>query len=60
MICSDAFTGLARTESQVLGSPDFRLVVIPHPLGGLGPGEVKARALAVVDAVVNALTGAAL
>ncbi len=57
MICSDAFATLARTESRALGAADLRLVAIPHPLGGLGRDDVKARAVDVADRVVAALTG---
>jgi len=59
MICSDAFLGLATAESQVLGLPDLRLVVIRHPLGGLGSAEVRARALGAIDSVAAVLTGSA-
>jgi hypothetical protein len=58
MICSDAFTSLVTAESQVLGVPNLRVVAIRHPLGGLGPADVRGRALEAVDAVAAILTGA--
>ena len=36
VICSEAFLNLARTQAGVFGVPDMPLIVIAHPLGGLG------------------------
>ncbi len=55
-ICTDEFVSLGRAEAQALGMPGLPLVVIPHPLGGLRPEEVRARAEAAVDGVVYVLT----
>ncbi len=40
-ICTDAFVGLARTESRNLGMPDLPLAIIRHPLGGEDADSVR-------------------
>jgi len=37
--------------------PDLRLAIIPHPLGGLMPEEVKEKADRVVEGIIASLTG---
>ena len=44
VICSEPFLGLARTQARVFGVPDLKIILIPHPLGGLDPDGVKSRA----------------
>jgi hypothetical protein len=44
VICSDLFLTLGKNQARVFGVPDLPLVVIPHPLGGLGLQAVKERA----------------
>ena len=44
VICSEPFAKLAKTQAKVFGVPDLPLLVIPHPLGGLDPAGVTARA----------------
>ena len=55
-ICTDEFVSLGRTEAQALGMPGLPLVVIPHPLGGLRPEEVRAKAEGAIDEIVYVLT----
>jgi hypothetical protein len=59
VICSDEFGPLGRAEAEVLGAPGLPLVPIPHPLADNGPGLVDAKAAAIVDEVIEALTGEA-
>ncbi len=47
---------MGRTEAQALGMLGLPLAVIPHPLGGLRPEEVWARADGAVAEVVYVLT----
>jgi hypothetical protein len=35
--------------------PDLPLVIVPHPIGGLRPEEVKAKANGIIDAVIARL-----
>lgn len=53
---TDAFASLARTAAQALGRPHLPLILVDHPIGGVAPSAVAARAEAVVDDVVAALT----
>lgn len=57
VICSDEFGPLGRAEAQVLGAPGLPLVAIPHPLADNLPDLVEAKAKAVADDVIAALTG---
>ena len=40
-----------------MGMPDLPLVIVPHPVGGLSPEEVKAKADGIIDAVIARLSG---
>jgi hypothetical protein len=53
---TDAFVSLGRTAGQALGLPHLPLITVAHPIGGLEPGIVAARAEAIVDDVLAALT----
>lgn len=56
VICSDEFAPLGRAESRALGIPGLPIAVIPHPLAGNGPEEVRRKAVAVADEVMAILT----
>ena len=43
VVCSEPFVKLARTQAKIFGVPDLPLIVIAHPLGGLGMDGVKDR-----------------
>ena len=53
VICSDPFLKLGRNQARVFGVPDLPLIVIPHPLGGLGLDGVKERAGVAMPQVVS-------
>jgi hypothetical protein len=53
---TDAFVSLAAAAAAALGMPHLPLVTVPHPIGGLPPARVSAKAEAVVDQVLAALT----
>lgn len=44
VVCSDPFVTLGKNQARGFGVPDLPLIVIPHPLGGLGLDGVKAPA----------------
>jgi hypothetical protein len=52
------FLPLGRAEAASRGLPDLPIVTVPHPIGGIAPEAVAAKASAVVDAVAGALLGA--
>jgi hypothetical protein len=56
VICSDEFAPLGRAESRTLGMPGLPIAVIPHPLAGNKPDEVKHKATVIADEVVAILT----
>ena len=55
VICSTPFEKLGRAQARVLGVPDLPLVMIQHPLGGIGIDDVRARANQAAPAVVELL-----
>jgi len=44
VICSTPFQRLGKAQARVFGVTDLPLVMIPHPLGGIGLEDVKQRA----------------
>jgi len=56
VICSDEFAPLGRAESRTLGMGGIPIAVIPHPLAGNRPDEVKKKAAAVAEEVISILT----
>ncbi|MBI4636447.1 MAG: hypothetical protein HY727_08875 [Candidatus Rokubacteria bacterium] len=53
---TDAFRSLADEAAAALGVPHLARVTVPHPIGGLDPAVVRAKAESVADAVIRALT----
>jgi hypothetical protein len=56
-ICTDAFLVSARAMADVYGVPDFRFVVIPHPIASLSPSQIEVNVKPVIADVVRILTG---
>ena len=50
------FVVLARSVAAAKGLPYLPLVVVPHPLGGLGPDAVSAKADKAIDGIIRLLT----
>ena len=48
-VCTDQFQFLARIAAENSGMPGLPLVIIPHPLGGLGEGEVNEKADTIIE-----------
>lgn len=55
-ICSSEFAALGRIESESLGVPGLPIVVVSHPMGGIGADEVRQKANGAIDEVVHVLT----
>ena len=55
-IASSEFEDAAQTQADALGMSDARCVFVPHPIQDATDTEMCAKADAVVDAVVHALT----
>lgn len=54
-IVTDAFDSTAREMAELWGIPDFRFVMMPHPLGSLTPDEIGRRADGLVEKVLALL-----
>ena len=55
-VCSHLFQRLGNVERRSLGMPDLPMAIAPHPIGGVSPETAVAKADALFDAVVEALT----
>jgi hypothetical protein len=54
-LITDAFDSTAREMAELWGVPDFRFVMMPHPLASLTPPDVERRAAELVGKVLNLL-----
>lgn len=55
-IASSEFQDAAETQAAALGMADARRLFVPHPIQDATDDEMRAKADAVVDAVIGALT----
>ncbi len=55
-VCSHLFQRLGDVERRSLGMPDLPMAVTAHPIGGLQPPAVQAKADALLDTVIAGLT----
>ncbi len=55
-VLTDEFDGAAQTQADALGLPDVRRVFVPHPMQDRTDDEMHARAEAVVEQLIEALT----
>ena len=55
-VMTSEFTGAAQTQADALGLPDVRRVVVPHPMQDRTDDEMYAKAEAVLDELMEALT----
>ena len=53
---TDEFIPLAKAQVRAKGLPGLAVVTVPHPIGGIPPAAVAAKAEAIVDSVLRALT----
>ena len=54
-IASSAFASAAQTQADALGLPDVRRVFVPHPIQDATDDEMRAKADAIVEQVLEAL-----
>ncbi len=54
-VITDAFDSTAREMAELWGVPDFRFVMMPHPLASLTPEGVDQRADQLVDSILRLL-----
>jgi hypothetical protein len=56
-VFTTVFASLAKSEAEVLGLKDFRLVTVRHPMDTMSPKEIAAAAADIADQVVRGLVG---
>jgi hypothetical protein len=56
-IASSAFVSAAQTQADALGLPDARRIFVPHPIQDATDDEMRAKADAIVEQVLEALVG---
>jgi hypothetical protein len=56
MVATDTFAGFARRMAKTQGSPSIAIAETPHPLRELGPDILRARAEAMMPAIIDGLT----
>ncbi len=54
-LITDAFDSTAKEMAELWGVPDFRFVMMPHPLASLTPDDVERRAGELVGKILNLL-----
>jgi len=54
-IASTEFIDAADVQSKALGMPEVRRIFVPHPIQDATDDEMRAKADAIVDAVIEAL-----
>lgn len=54
-IITDAFESTAKEMAELWGVPEFRFVMMPHPLASLTPEDVEQRAGELLDKVLELL-----
>lgn len=54
-IVTEVFKATGRAMARTWGVPDFRFLMMPHPIANLSPNELDQRAAAIVPEVVQLL-----
>lgn len=54
-IVTDVFIATGKAMARTWGVPEFRFLVMPHPIANLTDAELDDRAAAIVPEVVNLL-----
>jgi hypothetical protein len=56
VIATDVFVDAAEAQSTALGLPEAPRIFVPHPIQDATDAEIQAKADAIVDQVIAALT----
>jgi hypothetical protein len=54
-IASSEFVDAADVQSEALGLPEVKRIFVPHPIQDANDNEMRAKADAVVDQIIDAL-----
>jgi hypothetical protein len=55
MIASDVFVDAAEKQAAALGLPEVRRVFVPHPIQDATDDEMRTKADAIVEQIIDAL-----
>ena len=55
MIASDVFVDAAEKQAAALGLPEVKRIFVPHPIQDANDEEMREKADAIVDQVIDAL-----
>jgi hypothetical protein len=55
-VATEPFVDEALEQARLLGMPDYRMILIPHPIQLLTTAELHLQARRVLDAIVERLT----
>ncbi len=56
-VATEPFLDEALEQARLLGMPDYRMVLVPHPVQLLSAAELRALADGAFDEIVARLTG---
>jgi hypothetical protein len=56
VVASSTFVDAAEAQALALGLPDVRRIFVPHPIQDATDDEMRAKADAIVDRLIEALT----
>jgi hypothetical protein len=56
VIATDVFVDAAEVQSKALGLPEAPRIFVPHPIQDATNAEIEAKADAIIDQVIAALT----
>jgi hypothetical protein len=56
VIATDVFVDAAEVQSKALGLPEAPRIFVPHPIQDATDAEIEAKADAIIDQVIAALT----
>ncbi|OAI41401.1 hypothetical protein AYO38_03725 [bacterium SCGC AG-212-C10] len=54
-IASSEFISAADVQSKALGLPDVHRIFVPHPIQDANDDEMRAKADAIIDQIIDAL-----
>ncbi len=56
VIASTGFVDAAHSQAEALGLPELKRVFVPHPIQDATDDEMRAKADAIVEDIIEALT----
>jgi hypothetical protein len=60
VIATNVFVDAAIAQSKALGLPEAPRIFVPHPIQDATDAEIRAKADAIIDKIIEALTSSSL